>query len=201
MRFLEWLARREGSEPMSQTTSFHPGQSTPGGFSVSPGNGAFVPRPGTGTMDKLKQWYDKHYQNYGGWQAVEKQAQSDPRFKAQLDKLKTAAAQHQPEVDPDGADDEDWATERWIDQQTQALTQQMASKGHGYWEKQAKQKADPGMTQSLPGQHPQAPPPNPSQGDDPNASVFGSRVQSLEDRLKSMEQMLSRLKPELFRPA
>lgn len=211
MKFAHWRKLREMGEPLSTTTSFHPGQKHDSGFEL--GQGAGFESKGGNTWDKLIKWYNTHYQNYGGWAAVEKQAETDGQLKAYLDKLKHEAETLKPDVEPNGFDDEEWATERWIDTATQKLMGQMREKGHGYWEKQAANAAT-GAYKFPPGQkepedylgttrtfHGMPAPPSPPadvQTPDPLASQVNTRVQSLEDRLKRMEELLGRLKPELF---
>jgi hypothetical protein len=209
MKFAHWKRLRETAGPESDTTSFHPGQHNQG-FKLGRG-ASFGPSAGTNNWEKLIEWYNYHYQNYGGWEAIEKQAENDQAFKASLDKLKHEAETLKPKVEPGGFDDEDAAVERWIDKVTQDLVSRMREKGHGYWEKQADQATTRALGQpAQPTQPPQdylgatrsfhsgLPVPAPPPGDQ-EASVFGSKIQSLEDRMKRMEELLTRLKPELFR--
>ncbi len=213
MKFALWKKLREMGDPLSTTTDFHPGQNHDDNFQLAHG-AEFEKSKGNNNWEKLIKFYNDNYQNYGGWAAVEKQAATDGQMKAYLDKLKREADTLKPKVTKGGFDDEEWATERWIDEVTQKLMGQMRDKGHGYWEKQAGNAAtgaykfpaghqqEPednlGATRTFHGMAP-APPPD-VQTPDPMSSQFGSRVQSLEDRLAQMEKLLSRLKPELFSP-
>ncbi len=185
MRFSEWKKLRE----VSDTTTFDPNQPNTQGFELGQG-AAFSNQPNT--WAKLAHWYDKYYQNFGGWAAVEKMAGSDPETKSYLDTLKQQAASFKPEVEPNGADDESWATEEWIDKVTKKLADHMQEKNAGTATTKSfpavqHQPADnTGVTQTFHGQVPAPPPGQPLD------------QQDLAARVKKMEDLLSRLHPELF---
>jgi hypothetical protein len=187
MRFHDWVSVRETlSDPNSATKTWQAGAGEPPVATTR-----YQPPAMTGPlMDRIRQWYDYHYQNFGGWKAVEQGARNDPDTAAMLSQLQHQASHFRPEVDTEGgADDAEWATERWVDQVTQKVAEHMRHKGHSVWGRGSPQDTprDLGSRDTAV---------SATQGD--ATQYLRDRLNDLEERVNQMSQFLKRLHPDQF---